>query len=69
MLFVDEAQDLSPLNHQMVKKALRPDGKLVACGDPETMSSSRNNDSTPGGRSKAIESLKLAINLFRTIEK
>jgi DNA helicase-2/ATP-dependent DNA helicase PcrA len=32
-LFVDEAQDLSPLNHAMLKMASRPDAKFVVCGD------------------------------------
>lgn len=34
VVFVDEAQDLSPLNHAMLGQCLRPDGKLVAVGDP-----------------------------------
>ncbi len=33
VLLVDEAQDLSPLNHAMLRKAMRPDGRLIACGD------------------------------------
>lgn len=33
-MFVDEAQDLSPLNHHQLAQAMRPDGKLVAVGDP-----------------------------------
>jgi len=32
---VDEAQDLSPLNHRMLDLATRTDGKLVAVGDPK----------------------------------
>ena len=35
VVFVDEAQDLSPLNHAMLARALRQDGKLVAVGDPK----------------------------------
>lgn len=34
VLFVDEAQDLSPLNHAMIRLASRPDAKLVVVGDP-----------------------------------
>ena len=34
-IFVDEAQDLSPLNHLMVGKCLRSDSKLLICGDPK----------------------------------
>ncbi len=33
--FVDEAQDLSPLNHAMLRLGIRPDGKLVVVGDPK----------------------------------
>jgi len=33
VLMVDEAQDLSPLNHSMLLQAMRPDGRLIACGD------------------------------------
>ncbi len=33
VVFVDEAQDLSPLNHAMLAKCVRPDGRLVAVGD------------------------------------
>ena len=32
-IFVDESQDLCPLNHQMLSLALRPGGRLVAVGD------------------------------------
>jgi len=32
---VDEAQDLSELNHAMLGKVLRPDGRLVVVGDPK----------------------------------
>lgn len=35
ILMVDEAQDLSPLNHEMVRKSIRPDGRLIICGDPK----------------------------------
>lgn len=33
VLFADESQDLSPLNHQMLRHSIRPDGRLVAVGD------------------------------------
>jgi hypothetical protein len=33
VVFVDEAQDLSPLNHEMLRQSTRPDGRLVAVGD------------------------------------
>lgn len=35
LLMVDEAQDLSPLNHEMVRRSVRPDGRLIICGDPK----------------------------------
>lgn len=34
MIFVDESQDLSPLNHAQLAQSLRPDGRLVVVGDP-----------------------------------
>lgn len=34
VIFVDESQDLSPLNHAMLAQSIRPDGKLVVVGDP-----------------------------------
>lgn len=33
VVVVDEAQDLSPLNHKMLELSLRDDGKLIAVGD------------------------------------
>lgn len=33
-LFVDEAQDLSPLQHALIRRALGPQSRLVAVGDP-----------------------------------
>lgn len=33
VLFADESQDLSPLNHLMIQHSIRPDGRLVAVGD------------------------------------
>jgi superfamily I DNA/RNA helicase len=35
VVFVDEAQDLSSLNHQMLARGLRPDGRLIVVGDPK----------------------------------
>lgn len=33
-VFVDEAQDLSPIQHALVRKALKPGARLAAVGDP-----------------------------------
>lgn len=33
VIMVDEAQDLSPLNHRMVELSLRQDGRIIAVGD------------------------------------
>jgi DNA helicase II / ATP-dependent DNA helicase PcrA len=33
VILVDESQDLSPLNHEMIRLALRPWGRVVAVGD------------------------------------
>lgn len=33
VMFVDESQDLSPLNHKMLELAMRQDGRLVVVGD------------------------------------
>ncbi len=35
VVFIDESQDLSPLNHQMLALSLRLGGRLVAVGDPK----------------------------------
>jgi superfamily I DNA/RNA helicase len=34
IVMVDEAQDLSPLNHLMLEQMVAPDGRLIAVGDP-----------------------------------
>ena len=34
-MLVDEAQDLNALNHEMLRRATRPDGRLMVCGDPK----------------------------------
>lgn len=35
VMMVDEAQDLSPLNHAMLTLARRPDGRMIVVGDPK----------------------------------
>jgi len=34
LIMVDEAQDLSPMQHEMVKRALMPKGRVIVVGDP-----------------------------------
>lgn len=34
VIFVDEAQDLSPLQHEFLKRFLNPSGRIIAVGDP-----------------------------------
>jgi hypothetical protein len=56
VLFVDEAQDLSPLNHRMLGLSARPDAKLVVCGDAkQAIYAFRGADSASMG---AIEALR-----------
>lgn len=46
-VMVDEAQDLSTLNHTMLSRVLRPGGRLVAVGDPkQAIYAFRGADST-----------------------
>lgn len=35
VVFIDESQDLSKLNHAMLQRCLRADGRLIAVGDPK----------------------------------
>ncbi len=58
VLFVDEAQDLSAIQHKMLKKALRRGGRMIAVGD--------ENQAIYGFRgslSNSISLLKEAFNL------
>lgn len=55
VLFVDEAQDLDPLNHAMLTKALRPDGRIIASGDArQAIYGFRGADSDSIGKIKAL---------------
>lgn len=56
LIMVDEAQDLSPLNHIQVKKCLTPrDGRLVICGDPkQAIYAFRGADSQSMGKLRAL---------------
>ncbi len=35
VMCIDEAQDLNALNHAMLRAAMRPNGRLIVCGDPK----------------------------------
>lgn len=53
--FVDEAQDLSPLNHRMVALATRADGRLLAVGDPhQAIYAFRGADGASMGKIRAL---------------
>lgn len=55
-VFIDEAQDINPVQREMVKRALKDDGHLVAVGDP--------NQAIYGFRgadSKSMESIRAEV--------
>jgi len=54
-VLVDEAQDLSPLNHIMVKRTAGPDGRLVVVGDPnQAIYAFRGADSNSMAKLRAL---------------
>lgn len=55
LILVDEAQDLSPLNHLMVKKCAGPTGRLIVVGDrKQAIYAFRGADSTSMDSLKAL---------------
>lgn len=55
VIFVDEAQDLSPLNHAMLEQSVREDGRLVVVGDPkQAIYGFRGADSRSMGKIRAL---------------
>lgn len=55
VLFADEAQDLSPLNHAMISKSMRPDGRLIVAGDQrQSIYQFRGADSDSIAKLKAL---------------
>lgn len=55
VIFVDEAQDLSPLNHAMLAQSVREDGRLVVVGDPkQAIYGFRGADSRSMGKIRAL---------------
>lgn len=56
LIMVDEAQDLSPLNHIQVRKCLVPSGgRLIVCGDPkQAIYAFRGADSQSMGKLRGL---------------
>lgn len=55
VIFVDESQDLSPLNHAMLAQSVRDDGRLVVVGDPkQAIYAFRGADAQSMGRIRAL---------------
>lgn len=59
VVFIDEAQDLSPLNHEMLALALRQGGRLVAVGDPKQCHPLGTLIQMTGGAVKPIEQVNI----------
>lgn len=67
VLLVDEAQDLSPLNHAMLRLAVRPDGRLVVVGDPkQAIYAFRGADSDSLGKLQALRAKWIELPLATT---
>jgi superfamily I DNA/RNA helicase len=60
IVMVDEAQDLSPIQHEMVLQLLRPGGRVIAVGD--------TNQAIYGFRGADSESMGLFRHRFNTLE-
>lgn len=55
VIFCDESQDLSPLNHAMLAQCVRPDGRLVVVGDPkQAIYAFRGADSSSMGKIRQL---------------
>jgi len=67
VLLVDEAQDLSPLNHAMLQAAMRPDGRLIAVGDAkQAIYAFRGADSDSIGKIRALRGDWITLPLATT---
>lgn len=65
--FVDESQDLSPLNHAMLALSMRPDGRLVSVGDPkQAIYAFRGADSSSMGKIRRLRSSWIDRGLLTT---
>lgn len=66
LVIVDEAQDLSPLNHEQIKR-LGPQARLIVVGDPkQAIYSFRGADSASMGKLKALRPKWLELGLHTT---
>ena len=58
LVFIDEAQDLSPIQHKMLQRVVSPSGRLIAVGDP--------HQGIYGFRGAAANSMDLLGKIFST---
>jgi hypothetical protein len=63
VVFVDEAQDLSPLNHEMLRLSTRSDGRRGARGAEEQCHPPGTQIMLSGGKTKVIEEIKVGDRL------
>lgn len=67
VLLVDEAQDLSLLNHKMLEMAVRPEGRLVVVGDAkQAIYAFRGADSDSLGKLSALRAQWISLPLATT---
>jgi superfamily I DNA/RNA helicase len=60
MIFVDEAQDLSGIQHELLTRMLKPNGRLIAVGDP--------NQAIYGFRGAHVDGMKKLAEMFSAKE-
>lgn len=67
LLMVDEAQDLSPLNHKQVAKVVGLDGRLIVVGDPkQAIYAFRGADSASMGKLRKLRKVWVDLPLATT---
>lgn len=62
-VFVDEAQDLSPLQHRLVERIIKRGARLVAVGDPHQCHPAGTMIELTGGKRVPIENVKVGMEL------
>lgn len=62
-VFVDESQDLSPLQHELVARAIKDGGRLVAVGDPHQCHPAGTMVDLTGGKRIPIEDVEVGMEL------